>query len=167
MFDSNQVHTMPLAQPFASSLTPFQFLLVLRCLRPDKVLAGIQNYVAASMGQHFIEPPPFDLKRCFKESQPSTPLIFVLSPGALVAALGTGLVGPALTVLQTRTSASLERLARILSSEPGNGVYCAIPAACMALYCKRPAPCAVVPSHYCILYCTSRRRPHGGPVGSG
>jgi hypothetical protein len=91
MFDSNQVHTMPLAQPFASSLTPFQFLLVLRCLRPDKVLAGIQNYVAASMGQHFIEPPPFDLKRCFKESQPSTPLIFVLSPGALVAALRAGL----------------------------------------------------------------------------
>jgi dynein heavy chain len=86
MFDSNQVHTMPLAPPFASSLTPFQLLLVLRCLRPDKVLAGIQNYVAASMGQHFIEPPPFDLKRCFKESQPSTPLIFVLSSGTQVAA---------------------------------------------------------------------------------
>jgi len=78
-----QAHEMPLAEPFDSSLTRFQKLLVLRCLRPDRVLAGVRDFVASHMGQRFIEPPPFDLAACFKESSPSTPLVFVLSPGML------------------------------------------------------------------------------------
>lgn len=76
-----QAHDMPLAEPFESSLTRFQRLLLLRCLRPDRVLAGIRDFVTANLGQRFIEPPPFDLAACFKESSSSTPLVFVLSPG--------------------------------------------------------------------------------------
>eukprot|EP00882_Tetradesmus_deserticola_P030585 GHRQ01034422.1.p1 GENE.GHRQ01034422.1~~GHRQ01034422.1.p1 ORF type:complete len:252 (-),score=71.12 GHRQ01034422.1:65-718(-) len=72
---------MPLAEPFEGRLTPFQKLLVLRCLRPDRVLAGVQDFVAAQLGSQFIEPPPFDLAACFKESSATTPLVFVLSPG--------------------------------------------------------------------------------------
>eukprot|EP00879_Flechtneria_rotunda_P031363 GHRR01034255.1.p1 GENE.GHRR01034255.1~~GHRR01034255.1.p1 ORF type:complete len:323 (+),score=112.14 GHRR01034255.1:591-1559(+) len=82
IFDSNQAHSMPLAQPFESRLTVFQKLLVLRCLRPDKVLAGVQDFVSSQLGSSFIEPPPFDLTACFKESTPTAPLVFVLSPGA-------------------------------------------------------------------------------------
>jgi hypothetical protein len=52
------------------------------CLRPDKVVAGCQAFVAASLGPRFIEPPPFDLATCYRESSPAVPLIFVLSPGA-------------------------------------------------------------------------------------
>jgi hypothetical protein len=74
---------MPLAEPFESRLTSFQKLLVLRCLRPDRVLAGVQDFVAVQLGSRFIEPPPFDLAACFKESSPTTPLVFVLSPGGL------------------------------------------------------------------------------------
>lgn len=72
---------MPLAEPFEGSLTRFQKLLVLRCLRPDRVLAAVRDFVASNLGQRFIEPPPFDLAACFKESSPATPLVFVLSPG--------------------------------------------------------------------------------------
>lgn len=72
---------MPLAEPLESRLTGFQKLLVLRCLRPDRVLAGVQDFVAVQLGSKFIEPPPFDLAACFKESAPATPLVFVLSPG--------------------------------------------------------------------------------------
>ncbi|WIA31960.1 hypothetical protein OEZ86_002815 [Tetradesmus obliquus] len=82
IFDSNQAHTLPLAEPFESRLTRFQKLLVLRCLRPDRVLAGVQDFVALQLGPRFIEPPPFDLAACFKESSATTPLVFVLSPGA-------------------------------------------------------------------------------------
>jgi dynein heavy chain len=74
---------MPLAEPFESHLTRFQKLLVLRCLRPDRVLAGVQDFVAVQLGSRFIEPPPFDLAACFKESSPITPLVFVLSPGGV------------------------------------------------------------------------------------
>lgn len=72
---------MPLAEPFESTMTRFQKLLVLRCLRPDRVLAAIRDFVSENLGQRFIEPPPFDLAACFKESSSSTPLVFVLSPG--------------------------------------------------------------------------------------
>lgn len=34
------------------------------------------------MGVTFVEPPPFDLHASFDDSLPSTPLIFLLSPGS-------------------------------------------------------------------------------------
>ena len=34
------------------------------------------------MGQAYIEPPTFDLACSYKDSSHSTPLVFVLSPGA-------------------------------------------------------------------------------------
>lgn len=82
IFDSNEAHQLPLAPPFNDSLSTFQKLLFLRCIRPDKVVQAIQAFVSEVMGVRFIEPPPFDLGACFRESDATTPLIFVLSAGA-------------------------------------------------------------------------------------
>ena len=45
-------------------------------------MAAIQAFVADRMGARFVEPPPFDLAACYREADPATPLIFVLSAGA-------------------------------------------------------------------------------------
>ena len=42
------------------SLDDFQQLLVLRCLRPDKLTNAMQDYVARHLGQRFIEPQVFN-----------------------------------------------------------------------------------------------------------
>jgi dynein heavy chain len=42
----------------------------------------MSNFVNAEIGDYFVVPPPFDLGLIFKDSTPTAPLIFVLSPGA-------------------------------------------------------------------------------------
>lgn len=64
------------------SLSPFKKLCVLRCLRPDVVVPGVQEFIRSQMGTRFIEPPQFDMLSCFNDSRSTTPLIFVLTPGA-------------------------------------------------------------------------------------
>jgi dynein heavy chain len=46
------------------------------------LVPAVSDFVAFKIGDYFITPPPFDLGIVFKDSGPSTPLIFVLSPGA-------------------------------------------------------------------------------------
>uniref|UniRef100_A0A3Q2Y7B3 Dynein heavy chain 1, axonemal n=1 Tax=Hippocampus comes TaxID=109280 RepID=A0A3Q2Y7B3_HIPCM len=74
-------HSEPLPGEWDTALDRFQKLLVLRCLRADCLVQGIQDFVSAKLGQRFIEPQTSDLAVVFKESSPSSPLIFVLSPG--------------------------------------------------------------------------------------
>eukprot|EP01018_Ginkgo_biloba_P008066 Gb_38031 [translate_table: standard] len=50
--------------------------------RLSKVVMGCTNYVAEILGQRFIEPLPLNLESCFSDSSPTTPLVFVLSPGS-------------------------------------------------------------------------------------
>ena len=82
IYDSVTPESDPLPAPWESKLNSLQKLLVLRCLRPDKCVPAIQIYVQGQIGKRFIEPPPFDLGAAFSDSNPSLPLIFILSPGA-------------------------------------------------------------------------------------
>eukprot|EP00331_Platyophrya_macrostoma_P018818 CAMPEP_0176474726 /NCGR_PEP_ID=MMETSP0127-20121128/43194_1 /TAXON_ID=938130 /ORGANISM="Platyophrya macrostoma, Strain WH" /LENGTH=757 /DNA_ID=CAMNT_0017870209 /DNA_START=1 /DNA_END=2274 /DNA_ORIENTATION=+ len=62
-------------------LTPIQRLIVLRILRPDKMVAAIQNLIAAELGTLYIDPPSFNLDAAFQDSKWNIPIIFILSPG--------------------------------------------------------------------------------------
>ncbi|KAI9209204.1 dynein heavy chain and region D6 of dynein motor-domain-containing protein, partial [Polychytrium aggregatum] len=81
IFDSTTPHKEKLPGRWENNLTQFQKILVLRCLRADRVTASIQDFVAAQLGERFVEPQTSDLSALYKESNPTTPLIFVLSPG--------------------------------------------------------------------------------------
>ncbi len=56
--------------------------MVLRTLRPDKLVPAVQQYVAKELSDKFIVPPPFDLARIYADSSCTSPLIFILSPGS-------------------------------------------------------------------------------------
>ena len=82
MYDSPNPHEYKIQEDYYLRLTTFQKMMVLRCIRPDKVIPAITNFVIEQLGQSFTEPPPFDLPNIYKDSSSVTPLIFVLSPGA-------------------------------------------------------------------------------------
>jgi dynein heavy chain len=81
IFDSRDPHTLPFPGDW-NNLTGFQKLCVLRCLRPDRMVPAFQNFIVEEMGKRFIEPPSFDLPSSYADSNSSTPLIFILTPGA-------------------------------------------------------------------------------------
>jgi len=82
IYDSEEPHEMSVPEPWASKLDPFKKLLILRTVRPDKLVPAVQAYVEGSLGRKYIEPPPFDLQGSYNDSSAITPLIFVLSPGS-------------------------------------------------------------------------------------
>ena len=81
-FESADAHRHKLDEKFDKKLDSFQKLLITRCIRPDRFMLGVADYVAEQLGQRFIEPPPFDLAACYAESSVTSPLVFVLSSGA-------------------------------------------------------------------------------------
>jgi len=82
IYDSAEPQNEKMPEPWASNLDTFRRLLLLRTLRPDKLVSAITLYVVEAMGQKYVEPPPFDLQKSYNDSSCITPLIFVLSPGS-------------------------------------------------------------------------------------
>lgn len=82
LFEALEPHKFKLPGPFAERLTPFQKLLVYRCIRPDKVVPAMQDFVTLKLGPQFVIPPSFNLDACYKDSSATCPLIFVLSAGS-------------------------------------------------------------------------------------
>jgi hypothetical protein len=46
------------------------------------VLDAMRDFVGQRLGAKYIEPPQFDLEGSFAESDPTTPIIFILPPGS-------------------------------------------------------------------------------------
>jgi len=82
ILESNTPWKVDFPKPYKFMLSEFQKLLLYQVIREEKLLTFVQNYITETMGQHFIESPPFDLLKAFEDSSLSTPIIFVLSAGA-------------------------------------------------------------------------------------
>lgn len=72
---------------------PFQKMLVVRCLRPDRMASALTSFIGNTLpeGRSYIECDSTlnsleILESCLADSTPNTPIYFILSPGANVVA---------------------------------------------------------------------------------
>lgn len=61
--------------------TFIQKLCMLRCLRPDRMLYALKQFLLEYLGKKYVENLSIDLTTTFTEASSSTPLFFILSPG--------------------------------------------------------------------------------------
>jgi dynein heavy chain len=82
---------------WANKWSPFQYMLLLRVLRPDRVVPAVRAFVAGydSLGPDFLDLPPPVMREVVELGKPDAPVIFILSPG----------VDPATTVAQLAEAA--------------------------------------------------------------
>ena len=81
-YDLEAPESAPMPGGFSERLDDFEQMIVMRCLRMDRVTVTITNYVVEHMGEKYITPPVLDYKAIYQQSGPLTPVVFVLSPGA-------------------------------------------------------------------------------------
>ncbi|XP_059059125.1 dynein axonemal heavy chain 3 [Achroia grisella] len=79
-YDLSAPHENPLPAPY-EDIKGIPKLILFRCIRPDKLIPLVQQYVVQEMGRTYIEPPPFDLEKSYNDSNCCSPLIFILSAG--------------------------------------------------------------------------------------
>ncbi|KAJ6640492.1 hypothetical protein lerEdw1_013683, partial [Lerista edwardsae] len=63
------------------SKTSFQKLIILRALRPDRMIYALRNFIEEKLGSKYVDGTRTDLAKSYEESSPATPIFFVLSPG--------------------------------------------------------------------------------------
>jgi dynein heavy chain len=63
------------------NLTSFQRLLILRCLRPDRLTSALESFVAQSIGKFFVQDQAVDIATSYADAGVTTPLFFILSAG--------------------------------------------------------------------------------------
>jgi len=67
---------------FEKKISPFDKLLLIKCLRFEMTQASIAQYVIKEMSQFFVEPPSTQMSVLYEDLSNSIPMIFVLSKGA-------------------------------------------------------------------------------------
>jgi dynein heavy chain len=72
----------PFPGGYSDTLNVFEQMLLLRCVRVDRITVAITHFVIARMGEKYVQPPILDFQNIYTMSNAMTPVVFVLSPGA-------------------------------------------------------------------------------------
>ena len=77
--ESDQPETMSLPDALDLRLTQFQRLLIIRCLRPDRLQAAINEYVNQVLGKRYTEPQNIDWDAILSQTVSNRPVLCLLA----------------------------------------------------------------------------------------
>lgn len=68
--------------PSLRGVSPFQKVLLVQALRPDRLHSALLNFCCDMMKIETVSPPPLSLATLYEQSKPNTPVLLISSPGA-------------------------------------------------------------------------------------
>ncbi|KAH0787434.1 dynein heavy chain 2, axonemal [Histomonas meleagridis] len=80
-YQEQEPELLPFPGEWTRKCNLLQSMIIIKCLRPDRILSCIRTYIIQTLGQEFIIPPTLDFNSVLKDSDCYTPILFVLSPG--------------------------------------------------------------------------------------
>lgn len=81
-FDSDTPEADAFPLKYEEGLSAFQRLMLLRCIRVDRIYRAVEEYVTKCMGEKYVNPPIISFESIFDQSTPVSPIVFILSPGS-------------------------------------------------------------------------------------
>uniref|UniRef100_A0A671UTR1 Cytoplasmic dynein 2 heavy chain 1 n=1 Tax=Sparus aurata TaxID=8175 RepID=A0A671UTR1_SPAAU len=66
----------------AKKITPFQQLLLVEAVRPDRLQSAMAAFATQALGMKELSPPPLNLRRLYTETLEWEPVLIIISPGA-------------------------------------------------------------------------------------
>ena len=81
-FDHDTPESEAFPMQYNERLSPFQKLMLLRCFRVDRIYRAVMEFVTTAMGEKYVTPPIISFEAVFDQSTPTSPIVFILSPGS-------------------------------------------------------------------------------------
>jgi len=81
-YDSEAPETMEMPGGYTQKLDVFKQVLLIRCLRPDRMITATKMLISAKLGDYYVQPPSLVYDKIFEKSSEKMPIVFILSPGA-------------------------------------------------------------------------------------
>lgn len=80
-FDIEKVEDAEIPGEFKAKLSSLDKLMLLRAMRPDRLINSLSSFVGDTMGNEYISEKPFNMAETFEETSKRTPIFFVLFAG--------------------------------------------------------------------------------------
>ena len=81
-YDLETPESVPCPLGYSEKCSPFLLLLLYRCFRIDRTYNAVKMFVISEIGEKYVQPPVLDYELIFQQSEPNTPVVFILSAGA-------------------------------------------------------------------------------------
>ncbi|CAJ0943966.1 unnamed protein product, partial [Mesorhabditis belari] len=69
-------------QAIGTKITPFQKVLLIQVTRPSRLYACLQSFCQSTLSLSDLNPPPFDLRDVFEDSNNENPILLLIAGGA-------------------------------------------------------------------------------------
>lgn len=80
-FDVEKAETAKFPGEYEKTLTQFDKLILLRAMRPDRLMNSLSDFIGNVMGKEYVVQRPFNMKSTYEETSNKIPVFFVLFAG--------------------------------------------------------------------------------------